>query len=183
MYPGLFENRPDEFSSMFRRVISLMIDRSLSITIRTHLLSFLIHAFQSLDVTIIRKECAPLVSIGIWHNLSSDNLREAQLSQHAHLKKAWRAAAKRFDAADDATKARLRFERSWLYTLLLDFLTRLFEAQGKQGMFNPAYARARPLTKVQTRFCIASASLSLCRICKASSRHAATSTLSCWTFI
>lgn len=134
----LFENRPDEFSSMFRRIISLMIDRSLAIIVRTQLLSFLIHAFQSLDVTIIRKECAPLVSIGIWHNLSDEKVREAQLSQHTHLKKAWRAASKRYDAADDATKARLRFERSWLYSLLLDFLTRLFGAQ-ESGMFDRAH--------------------------------------------
>lgn len=108
-----------------------MIDRSLAVAIRTQLLCFLIHAFQSLDVTIIRKECAPLVSIGIWHNLSHEKIREAQLSQHTHLKKAWRAALKRYDAADDATKARLRFERSWLYTLLLDFLTLLYEGQDK----------------------------------------------------
>ena len=75
------------------------------------------------------------MSIGVWHNLSSDNVREAQLSQNGHLKKAWRAALKRWDAADDATKSRLRFERSWLYTLLLDFLSLLFEAKGKPGAF------------------------------------------------
>lgn len=120
---------------MFQRVISMMLDRTVSTPIRTHLLCFLIHAFQSLDCAIIRKECAPLVSIGVWHNLSSDNVREAQLSQNGHLKKAWRAALKRWDAADDATKSRLRFERSWLYTLLLDFLSLLLEAKGKPGTF------------------------------------------------
>lgn len=141
---------------MFGRVISMVLDRSLSATIRTQLLCFLIHAFQSLDCAIIRKECAPLVSIGIWHNLSSDNLREAQLSQNTHVKKAWRAALKRYDAADDATKARLRFERSWLYTLLLDFLAHLFNNKGKPGTLgnwppcptNSANARAE-----ETSYC------------------------------
>ena len=118
---------------MFRRVLSMMLDRTLSITIRTYLLCFLIHAFQSLDSAIVRKECAPLVSIAIWHNLSMDEQREAQLDQAPHLRKAWRASLKRFDAADDDSKARLRFERSWLYTLLLDLLNNLYEDGAKSG--------------------------------------------------
>ncbi|KZZ99288.1 DEAD helicases superfamily protein (Aquarius) [Moelleriella libera RCEF 2490] len=122
----LFEDRPDEFSSMFRRILSLLLDGTLSATIRTHLVSFLIYAFQSLDCSIVRKECAPLVSIGIWHNLSSDKQRDALLDQAPHLRKAWRASQRRFDAADDTVKARLRFERSWLYSLLLDFLGLLY---------------------------------------------------------
>ncbi|KAI6779552.1 Intron-binding protein aquarius-like protein [Emericellopsis cladophorae] len=127
---SIFEERPIEFPSLFRRVLSMILDRSLSIPVRTHLLSFLIHAFQSLDCTIIRKECAPLVSIGIWHNLSNESAREARLNENAHLRKGWRATLKRYDAADDASKAKLRFERSWLYTLLLDFLATLFSGSG-----------------------------------------------------
>lgn len=41
------------------------------------------------------------------------------------LKKAWRAAAKRYEAADESMKAKIRFERAWLYTLILDFLQRV----------------------------------------------------------
>jgi intron-binding protein aquarius len=118
---------------MFRRVLSLMLDRTLSISIRTHLLCFLIYAFQSLDCGIVRKECAPLVSIGIWQNLSSEKQREDLLDQNTHLRKAWRASQKRYDAADDSIKARLRFERSWLYSLLLDFLALLYSDSSKSG--------------------------------------------------
>ncbi|KAK0385765.1 hypothetical protein NLU13_6942 [Sarocladium strictum] len=128
---SLFEDKPIDFSSLFRRVLSMSLDRTLATTIRTQLLSFLIHAFQSLDCTIVRKECAPLVAIGIWHNLSSDKMRDAHLDQAPHLRKAWRGAQRRYDAADDATKARLRFERSWLYTLLLDFLNIVYEERSK----------------------------------------------------
>ncbi|KAL7905909.1 P-loop containing nucleoside triphosphate hydrolase protein [Trichoderma velutinum] len=127
----IFEERPDDFSSLFRRILSMTLDRTLSTTLRTHLLCFLIHAFQSLDCTIVRKECAPLVSIGIWHNLSTEKRQEAQLDSSPHLRKAWRAAQKRYDAADEATKARLRFERSWLYTLILDFITQLYSEGSK----------------------------------------------------
>jgi intron-binding protein aquarius len=100
----------------------MSLDHTLSLAIRTHLLNFIIFAFQSLDWTSVRKECAPLVSIAIWHNLSSDTKRDAKLAQTTQLKKSWKAAGKRYDSADDATKARLRFERAWLYTLTLDFI-------------------------------------------------------------
>ncbi|KAK1971139.1 intron-binding protein aquarius [Colletotrichum sublineola] len=128
---SIFEDRPEEFSSLFRRVLSMTLDPTLSPTIRTHLLSFLISAFQSLDCAIVRKECAPLVSISIWHNLSTEELREEKLEQHAHVRKAWRAAAKRYDAADDATKAKLRFDRSWLYALILHFLNLIYTENAK----------------------------------------------------
>ncbi|EGX89160.1 DEAD helicases superfamily protein, putative [Cordyceps militaris CM01] len=128
---SLFEQKPEEFSSFFRRVLSLTLDRTLPTTIRTNLLCFLIHAFQSLDSSIVRRDCAPLVSIGIWHNISTDEERDRLLDQAPQLKKSWRASQKRFDAGDDAIKARLRFERSWLYTLLLDFLSLLYETDRK----------------------------------------------------
>lgn len=111
----------------------MTLDTTLSATIRTHLLSFIISSFQSLDSGIVRKECAPLVSISIWHNISSEAKRDRILNQTAQLKKAWRAAAKRYDAADNAAKPRLRFERSWLFTLVLDFFNQLNNEKGKAG--------------------------------------------------
>jgi intron-binding protein aquarius len=132
---GIFEDRPTEFSSMFQRVLSMMLDRTLSISVRTHLLCFLIQSFQSLDCTIVRKECAPLVSINIWHNLSADKLRDVQFERTPHLKKLWRAISKRYGASDDAGKSKLRFERSWLYTLVLQFLTMLYDEDTGDGEF------------------------------------------------
>jgi intron-binding protein aquarius len=84
-------------------------------------------AFQSLEKPIIRKECAPLVSISIWHNLHSDTARERVLDQSYAARKAWRAANKRYEAGDDIAKAKARFDRSWLYTILLDCIRRLNE--------------------------------------------------------
>ncbi|KXX79826.1 Intron-binding protein aquarius [Madurella mycetomatis] len=128
----IFADRPTEFSDLFRRALSMTLDGSLSWTIRTHVLLFIIHAFQSLDCTIVRKECAPLVSISIWHNLSTEGKRDAILDSNGHLRKAWRASAKRYDAADDTTKARLRFERSWLYTSVMDFMALLYSGNARQ---------------------------------------------------
>lgn len=81
----------------------------------------------------MRKECAPLVSISIWHNISREAKRDRILNQTVQLKKAWRAAAKRYDAADNTAKARLRFERSWLFTLVLDFFNQLYNEKAKAG--------------------------------------------------
>ncbi|KAJ0422561.1 hypothetical protein BJY00DRAFT_279765 [Aspergillus carlsbadensis] len=120
-----FSGRPDDFSNLFHRILSMSIDQSLATFSRLSTLSFMISAFQSLENVLIRKECAPLVSISVWHNLHSEDARERVLGKAPNLKKAWRAAAKRYDAGDEAVKAKMRFERSWLYTLLLDFLRRL----------------------------------------------------------
>ncbi|KAF9875627.1 intron-binding protein aquarius [Colletotrichum karsti] len=128
---SIFEDKADDFSSLFRRILSMTLDQTLSPTIKTHLLSFLISAFQSLDCAVVRKECAPLVSISIWHSLSTEELREEKLDQKAHVRKAWRAAGKRYDTADDATKAKLRFDRSWLYTMVLHFLSLIYTENAK----------------------------------------------------
>lgn len=129
----IFSSSPVEFSSFFQRILSMTLDTTLSPTIRIYLLSFVISAFQSLDSGIVRKECAPLVSISIWHNLSTDRVRESKLAQSAQLQKAWRAAGKRYDAADDVGKAHLRFEREWLYTLVVDFLNQAYNPKSKPG--------------------------------------------------
>ncbi|CAN8097263.1 unnamed protein product [Discula destructiva] len=130
---SIFEDRPDDFSTLFRRILSMSLDRSLSVAVRLQIISFVIYSFQSLDCTIVRKECAPLVSISIWHNLSTEKKREEKLAQNNQLRKAWKAAAKRYDAADEPTQARLRFDRSWLYTLALDFLRMLHASKaGKE---------------------------------------------------
>lgn len=101
------------------------LDKTLSIPNKIILLSFVISAFQALENGLVRKECAPLVSISVWHNLQSGEILEQTIEKNPLLRKSWRAATKRFDAADETVKARYRFERSWLYSMLLDFFGRL----------------------------------------------------------
>ncbi|OBT51151.1 hypothetical protein VE04_09033 [Pseudogymnoascus sp. 24MN13] len=128
---NIYSDNPADFSLLFRRILSMTLDNTLSPNIRTHLLSFIISAFQSLDSGIVRKECAPLVSIAVWHNLSSEKKRNNKLDESVQLRKVWRASGKRYEAADDTTKARLRFERSWLYAMLLDFFNQLHDTKNK----------------------------------------------------
>jgi intron-binding protein aquarius len=124
----VFASRLDEFTDFFSRVAHLILDTALSTTLRTHLLGFIVAAFQSLDHGIVRKECAPLVSIAIWHHLHSDKARESQFTQNSRLQKAWSASAKKYDGAESPVQARLRFERSWLYTLVLHFLDKIYRS-------------------------------------------------------
>ncbi|KAJ5675733.1 hypothetical protein N7462_008630 [Penicillium macrosclerotiorum] len=128
----IFSDRGDDFSSLFHRILSMSLDPSLPTHSRMSIISFIIGAFQSLENVLIRKECAPLVSISIWHNLGSEDARERVVAKSPTLKKAWRAAGKRYDAGDEATKAKMRFERSWLYTMLLDFLKKLNSPEKEQ---------------------------------------------------
>ena len=123
---SLFESNPEGFSSLFRRVLSMSVDDALTVTIRSQLLAFIIAAFQSLDHGIVRKECAPLVSISLWHHLDSDQAREAKFNENPQLRKAWRAAGRRYDAADSLIQGRLQFERSWLYSMILGFVNYLY---------------------------------------------------------
>lgn len=128
-----FESDPSRFASFFRRVLSLTLDATLAPKIRTHLLAFIIGAFQSSEIGIVRKEISPLVNIHIWHNLHSDSARESRLREDPSWRKQWRTTAKRYDAADADTQGRIRFQRQWLYTLILDFFSRLY-GTGRQAL-------------------------------------------------
>ncbi|EXJ71166.1 uncharacterized protein A1O5_06160 [Cladophialophora psammophila CBS 110553] len=122
---SLFSNRPAEFSGLFRRILSLNLDSSLSVFSRLSLLHFVLGAFQSLENDQVRKECAPLVSIATWQNIHDDRTRERLLEANPARRKAWRASARKYDAADAETQTRLRFDRAWLYTMSIDFIARL----------------------------------------------------------
>ena len=120
--------KPNQLETLFHRILSLNLDDTLPARARLTLLLFVTTAFQSLENAVIRKRCAPLVSVSTWHNLHSDAAREEALSSNSGAKKAWRAATKRYNAADDTTKAQIRFDRQWLYVYLLGFLKRLSAA-------------------------------------------------------
>lgn len=126
---SLFVDHPSNFSVLFGRFLSLALDDALTLEVRSHVLMAIIGAFQSLDYGFIRKECAPLVSISIWYNLHSESVRNSLLEEYGQFKKAWRAAKKRYDAAEGTTKTRLHYERSWLFTLVLQFLHILQDRQ------------------------------------------------------
>ncbi|KAK9239928.1 P-loop containing nucleoside triphosphate hydrolase protein [Lipomyces kononenkoae] len=126
---NLFSNNEELFSNFFQRVLTVSSTNTTPLQIRTYLISFIDAAFQSLDSSLIRRMCAPLVSISVWNFLHSSSTRDDLLNSNSSLKKSWRLATKKFDAADDVRKVRLRIERGWLYSIVLD-LVRLLYVEG-----------------------------------------------------
>ena len=49
------------------------------------------------------------------------------MENNTQFRKAWRASIKRYDAATQDVQARLRFERAWLFSMVLDFIGGLQE--------------------------------------------------------
>lgn len=182
-----YKDSPDAFSSFFRRVLHISIDQTLGIALQIHVLTFIVNAFQSLEEDLVRTEVAPLVSIGIWEHLHSEAARDQHLAQSIVLQKAWRAAKRKYEGADASAAARLRFERSWLYTLVSGFLNKLYQVDVTR-MLNPWISNGiiqrfmlTPLESNRRTSCIASAFSS----CFVTSNHSRlpddTSTLYCRT--
>ncbi|KAK9470806.1 P-loop containing nucleoside triphosphate hydrolase protein [Dipodascopsis tothii] len=125
---GLFGNNDGAFAALVHRILELVLQTDTRAPAAPLLLAFVTLAFQALDVEAVRKECAPLVSIGVWTSLHSADARESALASAPHLRKVWRGTSKRFDAAladagaDADRKARLRFDRTWLYSVLLKYV-------------------------------------------------------------
>jgi intron-binding protein aquarius len=121
-----FQTKVEAFPELFHRVLVMTSVTSMSFTTRRLLLAFVIHAFQSLDVAFVKKELATLAQIHIWAGLSSEERRNAEFDKHPPLRKIWRGSTKRFTDADNMTQAKLRFEQSWLYSLVVDFISILY---------------------------------------------------------
>lgn len=115
----------DRFSQFFQRLLSINLDTSLPVSSKLAVLNLFINLFQSLEQDTVRKECAPLVSIAIWENLHSENYRESLLDLASNRRKAWRSVRKRFENAEEAVQVRLRLERAWLFSIIVDFAKRI----------------------------------------------------------
>ncbi|CAG8535056.1 9532_t:CDS:2, partial [Ambispora leptoticha] len=124
-----FMNMPAQFPEFFSRVLHLSVSPlvdNLTLQVRRFILIFLIHAFQSLENNLVRKECLRLVPISIWHCLSTPERREAEFRMNKELKDTWARVIKKYRAAEGAHKQKLEFERSWLAELLKGFVSILY---------------------------------------------------------
>ncbi|CCJ30552.1 unnamed protein product [Pneumocystis jirovecii] len=100
--------------------------------LRTYLISFVILSFQHFDNPILRKECIPLVSIDIWTNLSSEEVRKSRISLHNHVQKLWKANIKRYNTSEDELKSKMLFNRNWLFKIVIDFINFLYNKKNKE---------------------------------------------------
>ncbi|CAG8741708.1 11114_t:CDS:2, partial [Acaulospora morrowiae] len=121
-----FVNLPDQFPKFFMRVLHLSISDALTLQVRKFILVFLIHAFQSLENPLLRKECIILVSLVTWHCFGSKSLREQEFTSNKNLKKQWKAFEKRYKNADEVHKEQLRFQRTWISNYMKGFVEVLY---------------------------------------------------------
>ena len=88
----------DRFGHFFHRALELQINHEnhgLDLRIRRFLLIFTIHAFQSLEQSVVRSECLRLVTISMWKCLASESALERVLSSSTQLRKVWNKAEKK----------------------------------------------------------------------------------------
>jgi intron-binding protein aquarius len=94
-----FGSDSDKFTNLFQRVIHLLLDGDVSMSLQCSLLVFLIQSFQSLENQLVCTESLKLVTIGIWSNLAHESRRENILDEYPPLRKLWNSANKKFTAA------------------------------------------------------------------------------------
>ncbi|KAJ1569560.1 hypothetical protein HK096_002695, partial [Nowakowskiella sp. JEL0078] len=87
-----------QFHFFFSQILRLLVDppNTITLKIRTILLTFLINSFQSLEIPIVREECMKLVNIGIWHNLANKIKIENCVGADSSLIDSWVRFEKRF---------------------------------------------------------------------------------------
>lgn len=99
-------------------------DESHSLAVRTALQVFLINAFQSLEVAVVRTECLQLVTLLSWESLLPQR-RDATFVTHTHLGKAYRALQKNATKFPAEKLKRSEFDRAYLSKAIALFLKTL----------------------------------------------------------
>jgi intron-binding protein aquarius len=94
-----FDNDAEKFSSFFNRVIRLLIDSKLSLTLSRFVLMFITKCFSSFENNMVRTQCLKLVTIGIWSHLAHQAKRESLFQEYPNLLKLWNSSNKKMVAA------------------------------------------------------------------------------------
>ncbi|KAF9428467.1 hypothetical protein BGZ94_002300 [Podila epigama] len=121
---GTFEESPEKFPAFFSDVLKLCVQESeeISLGVRKSLLLFMINCFQSLENPLVRSECMRLVSLSTWHSLLSEAKRDLEFKEYPQLLKFWRHLEKKFEAMEPEQKKKAVFERTWMVTMIRQFL-------------------------------------------------------------
>ncbi|KAJ3194415.1 hypothetical protein HK101_002735 [Irineochytrium annulatum] len=126
-----------KFSAFFSKALKLLKPPKGSkpniLQIRLYLLSFLIHAFQSLENGVVRGEVLRLTGISIWTCLSEQR-RENELARAAHLRKSWNKAERKYDQSSPQKRDQLEFDRRFLSDLIGVYLEVLGSIPAKGSM-------------------------------------------------
>lgn len=126
---SIFIRQPQEFPSLFRKVmeLSLLVD-GISLKEQTALLIFLGHCFTSMEVELIRTQIQKLVSLSMWESLM-DRRRDYELKRIPRWRKFWKAIQKKDSKLeendDNLTKAK---QERWFMKRLMDKFVSVLES-------------------------------------------------------
>ena len=115
-----FKKHPEHFGHLFHNVMEAVIDNKIPLNQRTILIVFLDHCYNSLEVDVVRQQVQRTVTIAMWQCLLPSRL-QAELKKGAKLKKVWKSIVKKNAKADEKTRARNTFDRTFLQTLMNNF--------------------------------------------------------------
>ncbi|XP_046659087.1 LOW QUALITY PROTEIN: RNA helicase aquarius [Homalodisca vitripennis] len=115
-----FKKRPENFPGFFQQMLEACLGVA-SLREKTALIVFLNHAFNSMEVELIREQVKRLVSLSMWVSLQ-EGRREQELKKAPKWRKFWMKINKR-DSPE--TKQKLEWERKFLHRLMLNFIDTL----------------------------------------------------------
>ena len=122
------------FSSLFQSALEMLIAPldKVALNVRYQLLTFVGHAFDSMELAPVRTECLALVNIGIWHCMVDKESIQDLINTSEDWTRLWNKANKKYSTASAEAKKQLDFNRSFL-SKLTKLLFVLID-QGKQGL-------------------------------------------------
>lgn len=121
-----FVDNDEQFPNFFSRVLYLAVS-DIDLRQKSVILRFVALVMSNLDVALLRKHIAPLVSIQLWHHISSDK-RDAILQEYPRIRKAWKSAEKKFQGFDRDKRSAVEVTRAWLSEIVIDFYSVVMKA-------------------------------------------------------
>ena len=113
---GIDESFP--FDALFRHSLELLLAEESSTDVRSLMLEFFSRCLGQLDNPRIRAQIIPLTRISCWVHLSGGS-RDTLFDRYPHLNKPWASHVKKYENADADTRAKMDFDRSFIYSLLV----------------------------------------------------------------
>jgi len=117
---SVFRQHPDHFSYLFDKVMKTVLDKLVPLPQRTLLITFLDHCYNSLEVDVVRQQVQRTVSLAMWQCLLSSRLQE-KLKASSKLRKVWKSILRKDANADEQTREKNTFDRTFLQTLMNRF--------------------------------------------------------------
>ncbi|XP_029848929.3 RNA helicase aquarius [Ixodes scapularis] len=117
-----FISKPEHFPEFFGKVMESALDENFTFSLReqTALLVFLIHCFNSMEVSLIREQIQRLVSLSAWRTLLPER-REYEFRRFPKLKKFWAYIEKNDKKLDEDAYKKIVYEREFLSKLINRF--------------------------------------------------------------